>query len=73
MLLALAAMIVLFAVGLRLGELRWMHVVYCLVAAIFGLFVFAAFNWHPIGYTAILAGIDIILILAIFKSDIVIR
>jgi hypothetical protein len=46
---------------------------YSLLAAVVGFFVFAVFRWHPAGYTAVLAGIDIMLILAIFKGDIAIR
>ena len=73
MLFALAAMFVLFVVGLWLGELRWLHILYALLVALIGFLAFAFFGWHPAGYVVVIAAIDIVLILMIFKGDISLR
>jgi hypothetical protein len=73
MLFALATMLVLFIVGLWLNELRWLHILYALVVALIGFVAFAFFGWHPAGYVVVIATIDIVLILMIFKGDISLR
>jgi len=73
MLFALVALIVLLVIGLYLGELRASHVVFCLAVAAGGLFVFYQFKWPLLAYTAVLAAVDVVLILVIFKGDIRIR
>jgi hypothetical protein len=73
MLFALVALIVLCVMGLHLEELRWSHVGLCILLAIGGLLLFAHFRWPPLAYTVVLAAIDIVLILVVFKGDIRIR
>jgi hypothetical protein len=73
MLFALVALFVLLILGLYLRELRASHVVFTLAIAAGGLFVFNQLGWPILAYTAVLAAIDIVLILVIFKGDIRIR
>lgn len=73
MLFALVALIVLLILGLYLGELRASHILSCLAVAAGGFFVFAQLRWPFLAYTAVLAAIDLVLILVIFKGDIKIR
>lgn len=73
MLFALVALVVLLMIGLYLSELRASHVVICLAIAAGGLFVFHELRWPFLAYTAVLAAIDVVLILVIFKGDIRIR
>jgi len=73
MLFALATMFILFVVGLWMGELKWSHISCSLLIAVFGFAAFAFFGWHPAGYTAVIAAIDIILILMVFKGDVSLR
>ena len=73
MLFPLVALIVLLIVGLVMDELRWSHVGLCLLFVVGALMVFAAFHWQPIIFTVVLAVMDIVLILVIFKGNIQIR
>jgi len=73
MLFALATMLVLFVLGLWLEELRWLHIFYALMIAVLGFAAFALFGWHPAGYVVVIALIDVVLILMIFKGDISLR
>jgi hypothetical protein len=73
MLLALIVFIMLLACGIFMQELRWMHVGMCLLLVVLAAALFATFHWQPIFYNAVLAGMDIVLILVIFKGDISIR
>jgi len=66
-------MIALFVAGLWLGELRWRHIFLACLVAVAGFVLFAVFQWHPAGYTAVIGAIDIVLILVIFKGDIRLR
>jgi len=70
MLFALIAMVVLLILGLRLGELRWRHVAMVITITIGAFALFIRFKLPPLLYTGVLAGIDIVLILVIFKGDI---
>lgn len=73
MLFALVALVFLLIVGVYLGELRASHVLLWLAVAVVGLFVFYHLGWPFGAYTVVLATIDVVLILVIFKGDIRIR
>ena len=73
MLFALIALLFLLIAGVYLGELRGGHVIFCLLIAVAGLFLFHRFGWHLNAYTAVLGAIDVVLVLVIFKGDIRIR
>ena len=73
MLFALVTFITLLIAGLVMDELRWSHVGLCLLFAAGALALFAMFHWQPNLYVAVLAVMDIVLILIIFKGNIGIR
>ena len=73
MLLVLFIFIGLLIVGRIKDELRWSHVATCLCVALGFLTAFIKFGWQPSFYIAVLAVLDIILLLVVFKGDIQIR
>ena len=73
MLFALVAFIVLLIAGLVKDEVRWMHVGLYLLFAAGALITFVAFDWQPNFYTIVLAVMDIVLVLVVFKGDIQMR
>lgn len=73
MLLALIAFVVLLVMGVSLEEITWGQAGMCILLAVAALVAFAALHWPLIAYFSGLAIADVILILVVFKGDIVIR
>ena len=73
MIMALIAFVVLLGFGVSMEELTWLHAGLCLLFAITGFVAFVAFQWPLVAYFAGLALADIVLVLVIFKGDILIR
>jgi len=73
MLLALIVFFMLLACGIYMQELHWVHVGMCLLLVVLVAGLFVTFHWQPIFYNVVLVGMDIVLILVIFKGDITIR
>jgi hypothetical protein len=69
MIFALVALVVLLITGISLGELRVSSAVVCLAIVGSGFPLFYFLDWELAAYMAVLAVIDIILVLVIFKSD----
>lgn len=69
MLMVAGLFVALVVAGLVLGELDWRSAGGFVLAAV-GLFAgFAAFRWPLMWYTAALAGVDIVLVLWVFKGN----
>jgi len=71
--LALIAFVVLLAMGASMQELQWPHVVGCMLFAAAVFAVVALLQWSFAIFYSVLAVIDIVLVLIIFKGDIRIR
>jgi len=70
MLFALIAFIVLLIVGFAMDELTWSNIGLCVLIAVTMFIVFGIFQWPFLIYTVVLAVLDIVLVLVIFKGDI---
>lgn len=70
MLLSLIAFVVLLAFGISLGELELSHVGLCLAVAVGALLVIVACGWPGVVFFSILAVMDAVLVVVIFKGDI---
>lgn len=70
MLLALIIFVILLVMGVQMGELNWLQVgLYLLVAA--GAFlVVGACRWSGTVFFSVIAVMDIVLVITIFKGDI---
>lgn len=73
MLIALIVFIVLLVFGINMDELRWRHVGLCLLLAASALVMIVVFQWQFIIFSSVLAVMDVVLVLVIFKGDIRIR
>ena len=73
MFFALIAFIVLLVFGILMDELRWPHVGLCLFLAAGAFVVIELFQWSPIVFFSVLAMMDAVLVIVIFKGDIKIR
>ena len=73
MLIALIVFIVLLVFGINMGELRLSHAGLCLLFAAVALATIVAFQWPFVIFSSVLAVMDVVLVLVIFKGDIRIR
>ena len=73
MLIAAGLFAALLVAGLMLGELDWKGLAGFVLAA-GGLFAaFVACRWPLMGYTAVLAALDVVLVLWVFRGDVSLR
>jgi hypothetical protein len=65
--------VTLLVAGVALGELEWRAILCFLLVAAGGLAAFIVFRWPPMWYTVVLAGLDVVLVLWVFKGNLTIR
>lgn len=73
MLMVGALFIVLLGAGVLLGEIDWRGLAIVVLTAGAALGAFALFDWPFVWFVAVLAGLDVILVLWIFKGNLSIR
>jgi uncharacterized membrane protein len=71
--LPLVAFIILLVAGWIKDELSWLQIGLLLLFVVRALGVFAALQWQTSFYIALIALIDVVLVLTIFKGDIHLR
>ena len=72
MLLAALLFVALLVAGVTLGELEWRALLGFVLVAAGVLAAFLAFQWPLIWCTVVLAGLDVVLVLWVFKGDLTI-
>ena len=70
MLFVLIVFVGLLIVGIKLQELAWSHVVLFILTLVAVSILVGVFRLPPVFLTALLALLDIVLVLMIFKGDI---
>ena len=73
MLLVALLFVALLVAGVALGELEWRPLLGFVLVAAGGLAAFIVFRWPPMWYTAVLAGLDVVLVLWVFKGNLSLR
>lgn len=73
MFFALIAFVVLLVFGIVMDELRWSHVGLCLFLAAGAFVAIELVQWPSVVFFSVLAMMDAVLVIVIFKGDIRIR
>jgi hypothetical protein len=73
MLIAGAFFIVLLVAGVAMGELDWRGLLGFVLTAAGLLGAFVLLGWPSAWYTAVLAGLDVVLVLWVFKGNLSLR